>query len=234
MNRRELSFLTLPALVAVLLLAQQRAHALLMGDFTNLEAAQGLRAALEKGALAAVDELGKADGFLGNEKVRIALPGYLEDASKLLRILGQSARVDDLVTAMNRAAEAAMPFARDLLVGAVRSMKVTDARKILTGGETSVTSFFADKSRTALGLRFLPVVSKTTAKVGLADKYNQLAGKAAEMGFIKREDASIQQYVTGKSLDGLFWMIGEEEKKIRRDPVAAGSSVLRKVFGSLK
>jgi hypothetical protein len=161
------------------------------------------------------------------------LPGYLEDASKLLRACGQGGRIDELVIAMNRAAEAAVPMAKDLLVSAVRSMNVTDAKKILVGGDTSVTSFFTEKTRTPLSVKFLPVVTKATAKVGLAEKYNQVAGRVADLGLVKKEDANIQQYVTGKSLDGLYFMIGEEEKKIRKDPVGTGSAVLKKVFGAL-
>jgi hypothetical protein len=142
--------------------------------------------------------------------------------------------VEELETAMNRAAETAVPMARDLLVGAVRSMSVADAKAILTGGDTSVTAFFADKTRAALSTQFLPVVVKATAKVGLADKYNRVAGKAAGMGLVKQEDADIHQYVTRKALDGLYLVIGEEEKKIRQDPVGTGSAVLKKVFGALK
>jgi hypothetical protein len=151
-----------------------------------------------------------------------------------LRTLGQGQQLDELVTAMNRAAEAAVPQARDLLLGAVRGMSVGDAKKILGGGDTSVTAFFADKTRTPLSQKFLPVVTRSTERVGLAAKYNQIAGKAAELGLVRREDASIQQYVTGKALDGLYFMIGEEERKIRRDPVGSGSALLSKVFGALK
>ena len=232
MDRRQ--FNSIPWLAAVILLAQQKAQAFSMDDLSNKEAAQGLKTALEQGAIAAVSLLGKTDGFLGNEKVRIPLPGYLEDASKLLRTFGQGVRIDELVTAMNRAAEAAVPMAKDLLVGAVKSMNVTDAKKILMGGDTAVTTFFAEKTRSPLNVKFLPVVTKATEKVGLAEKYNQVAGKAAEFGLVKKEDANIQQYVTGKSLDGLFLMIGEEEKKIRQDPVGTGSALLKKVFGALK
>lgn len=233
MDRRQFNSIPVPLLAAVILLAHQRAHALSIDDLSNAEASQGLKIALEKGALAAVNLLGRTDGFLGNEKVRIPLPGYLEDASKLLRALGQGARIDELVTAMNRAAEAAVPMAKDLLVNAVRSMNVTDAKNILVGGETAVTTFFAEKTRAPLTVKFLPVVTKATAKVGLAEKYNQLAGKAADMGLVRKEDANIQQYVTGKSVDGLYVMIGEEEKKIRKDPVGTGSAILKKVFGAL-
>jgi hypothetical protein len=232
MDRRK--FNSIPLLAAVILLAQQRAQAFSLDELSNKDATQGLKIALEKGALAAVSLLGKTDGFLGNEKVRIPLPGYLEDASKLLRTFGQGARLDELVTAMNRAAEAAVPMAKDLLLGAVKSMNVTDAKKILAGGETSITAFFAEKTRAPLNLKFLPVVTQATVNVGLAEKYNQVAGKAADMGLLKKEDANIQQYVTGKSLDGLYLMIGEEEKKIRQNPVAAGSAILEKVFGALK
>ena len=201
---------------------------------TNAEASQGLKTALEKGALAAVAILGKADGFWGNDKVRIQLPGFLDDAAKLLKTLGQGKRVDELLLSMNRAAETAVPMAKDLLVGAVKSMSVSDAKKILSGGDTSVTSFFAEKTRQPLGLKFLPVVTQATEKVGLAAKYNQVAAKAQGLGLVKKEDANIQQYVTAKSLDGLYLMIGEEEKKIRQDPVGTGSAVLKKVFGALK
>jgi hypothetical protein len=135
---------------------------------------------------------------------------------------------------MNRAAEAAVPMAKDLLVGAVKSMSVTDAKKILSGGDTAVTGFFAEKTREPLGVKFLPVVTKATEKVGLAEKYNRVAAKAQGLGLVKKEEANIQQYVTGKSLDGLFFMIGEEEKKIRKDPVGTGSAILKKVFGALK
>ena len=218
----------------LLLLAQHQAHALSLGDLTDGEASQGLKAALEKGALAAVSLLGKQDGFLGNDKVRIPLPGYLEDAAKMMKTFGQGKQVDELITAMNRAAEAAVPMAKDLLVGAVKSMNVSDAKKILAGGETSVTQFFAEKTREPLAVKFLPVVTQATEKIGLAAKYNSVAGKAAGLGLVKKEDANIQQYVTGKSLDGLYMMIGEEEKKIRQDPVGAGSAILGKVFGALK
>jgi len=135
---------------------------------------------------------------------------------------------------MNRAAESAVPMARQLLVNAVKSMTVTDAKNILTGGDTSVTTFFADKTRMPLAAKFLPVVTKATEKVGLAEKYNRVAGKASGIGLVKKEDATIEQYVTRKTLDGLYFVIGEEEKKIRQDPVGSGSAILKKVFGALK
>ena len=234
MDRRQFNATASQSLAALIALAYGQAYALSLSDLTNAEASQGLKTALEKGALAAVGLLGKTDGFLGNDKVRIPLPGFLEDAAKLLKSLGQGKRVDELLVSMNRAAETAVPMAKDLLVGAVKSMSVSDAKKILSGGDTSITGFFAEKTREPLGVKFLPVVNKATEKVGLAAKYNRVAEKAQGMGLVKKEDANIQQYVTRKSLDGLYFMIGEEEKKIRQDPIGTGSAVLKKVFGALK
>ena len=237
MQRRTFNQSVTRPLALFILATYQRAYALSLGDLagvTNAEAGAGLKTALEKGALAAVALLGQTDGFLGNPKVRIPLPGYLEEASRLLRNFGQSKRIDELVTSLNRAAEAAVPMGKDLLVSAVRAMNVNDAKSILQGGETSVSTFFADKTRVPLGVRFLPVVTKATEKVGLANKYNEFAGKAAGFGLVKKEDANIQQYVTSKSLDGLYLIIAEEEKKIRQDPVGTGSAILQKVFGAMK
>lgn len=234
MQRRQFHQASLGSIGLLIVAAHQQAWALSLSDLSEKDASAGIKTALERGALAAVALLGKADGFLGNPKVRIPLPGFLEDASKLLKITGQGARVDELVTSMNRAAEAAVPMGKNLLVGAVKSMSVTDARNILSGGDDSVTRFFADKTRVPLGETFLPVVTKATEKVGLARSYNRVAEKASGFGLVKKEDANIQRYVTGKSLDGLYTIIGEEERKIRQDPVGTGSAILKKVFGSLK
>jgi Protein of unknown function (DUF4197) len=202
------------------------------GLFSETDAAAGVRTALERGATSAVALLGRSDGFLANPKVRIELPGFLADAAKLLKATGQGKRVDELVTAMNRAAEAAVPQARALLVGAVKSMSVDDAVKIVKGGETSVTQFFSAKTRTPLGIQFQPIVARATEKVALARKYDAVAGKAAGFGLMKPEEANLNGYVTGKALDGLYFMIGEEGKKIRKDPVGTGSAILKKVFGA--
>ena len=234
MDRRQFNSITLTSAALWAAASLHPAYALNLADLTKADATKGLKTALEKGALAAVGILGVQDGFMGNEKVRIPLPGYLEDAAKLLRTFGQGARVDELVLSMNRGAEAAVPMAKDLLLKAVQGMSVNDAKGILGGGDTAVTQFFAEKTRNPLGVKFLPIVTKATEKVGLAEKYNQLAGKVSEIGLMKKEDANIQQYVTGKALDGLFFMISEEEKKIRQNPVAYGSSILTKVFGALK
>jgi len=208
--------------------------ALRAADLTESDAALGIRAALERGAVAAVGLLGRSGGFLNNPKVRIELPGYLKEAAKVLQFTGQQGRVDELVTAMNRAAEAAVPEAKALLVNAVKAMSVEDGRQILTGGDNSATQFFATKTRAPLGVKFLPIVTKATEKVSLADKYNKVAGQAASLGLVGRDDANIQSYITGKALDGLYLIIGEEERKIRKDPIGTGSAILKKVFGSLK
>jgi len=200
-------------------------------SLSESDAARGVRAALERGALASVSVLGRSDGFLGNPQVRIPLPGALEDAAKLMRSLGQGRRVDELVTAMNRAAEAAVPAARPIFVSAVKAISIEDAIQVVRGGATSVTDFFVGKTRNPLGEKFLPIVTQATQKVKLAERYNAVAGKAAGLGLVKGEQANVQQYVTAKALDGLFWMIGEEEKKIRADPVKTGSAILKKVFG---
>jgi hypothetical protein len=203
-------------------------------NLTETDAAAGVRAALERGALSAVGLLGKTDGFLGNPKVRIPLPGFLNDAAKLLKAVGQQKKVDELVTAMNRAAEAAVPEAKALLIGAVKAMSVEDAIQLVKGNDNAVTQFFSDKTREPLGVKFLPIVTKATEKVSLAAKYNSLAAKASGLGLVKKEDANIEQYVSTKALDGLFLMIGEEERKIRKDPIGTGSAILKKVFGSLR
>ncbi len=201
-------------------------HSLTEGD-----AASGIRAALERGAIVAVGLLGKPDGFLGNPKVRIPLPGFLNDAAKLLRATGQRRRVDELETAMNRAAEAAVPQAKALLVDAVKSMSLEDVRQILQGGGDSATRFFAAKTREPLGVKFLPIITRATERVALADKYNALAGKAASFGLLSSKEANLQAYVTEQALDGLYLVIGEEERKIRENPVGTGSAILKKVFG---
>jgi hypothetical protein len=224
MNRRR-------ALAGLCVVAPWSLQARGAGGPSESDAARGIRVALERGALAAVALLGKTDGFLGNPRVRIPLPGYLEDAADLLRKLGQGRRVDELVISMNRAAERAVPEARTLLVQAAKSITVEDALRIVRGSDTSVTEYFAGKTRAPIGEKFLPIVTRATERVALAAKYNAVAERASRFGLVRSEDANLQQHVTAKALDGLYLMIGEEERKIRRDPVATGSAILRKVFG---
>ena len=234
MQRRLFTLTGAGTLGALLLLATTQARALTLPGLSNADASSGVKAALEQGALAAVALLGQSGGFLNNPSVRIPLPGYLNDAAQMMKRFGQGKRIEELETSLNRAAEAAVPMGKDLLIGAVQSMSVTDAKNILTGGDTSVTQFFSSKTRAPLGEKFLPVVTQATSQVGLAQQYNAFAGKAVGFGLVKKEDARIEDYVTGKTLDGLFTVIGEEERKLRQNPAAAGSALLQKVFGALK
>ena len=133
---------------------------------------------------------------------------------------------------MNRAAEAAVPQARTLLVNAAKAISAQDAIQIVRAGGNSVTDYFSGKTRAPLGEKFLPIVTRATEKLALADKFNAVAGQAAKLGLLKDDEANIQRYVTAKSLDGLYLMIAEEERKIRSDPVGTGSAILRKVFGA--
>ncbi len=208
-------------------------HAQGVAALSQRDATAGVRAALERGANVAVDLLGKTDGFWGNDLVRIPLPDWLKRAESGLKLLGRGRDVEELRVGINRAAEQAVPEARALLVSAVKTMSVQDAKGILAGGEKSVTTFFADKTRKPLEEKFLPIVAKVTDRSGLARQYNQLAAQGEMMGVVKPEQAKIERYVTGKALDGLYLMIGEEEKKIRQDPVGSGSEILKKVFGAL-
>ena len=233
MHKRQFNAFTL--LSAVSLMAHLRvAQAISWADVTGNDASSGLQLVLEKGAAAAVGMLGAQDGFMGDDKVRIALPGHLNEVAKWFKMMGQGQKVDELVLGMNRAAESAMPMAKDMLVGAVKSMSLSDAKTILLGGVTSATDYFNSKTREPLGVKFLPVITQATAKVGLTEKYNAVAGKAASLGMLKPQQASVEAYVTGKALDGLYLMIAEEEKKIRQNPMASGSALLAKVFGASK
>ena len=205
-----------------------------LSGFTNQQSVTGLKDALTQGAANAVATLGKQDGFLGNPKVKIPLPGPLAKGEKLMRTLGMGKQADDLVTAMNHAAEEAVPEAKTLLTDAVKKMSVQDAKGILTGGEDSATQYFRSKTETALRGKFLSIVTKTTSKVGLAQQYNEFAGKAASTGLMKGDNTKVENYVTQKTLDGLFLMMAEEEKKIRQNPVQAGTDIAKKIFESLK
>ena len=201
---------------------------------TNQDAVSGLREALVKGSQYAVDTLGKQDGFFGNAKVKIPLPASVQKIEHLMRQFGMGKHADELVLTINRAAEAAVPEARALLVDSVKKMSVQDAKTILTGGQDSATQYFKRTTSEQLRARFLPVVKKATAKVQLAQKYDEYAGKGAQFGLVKKEDANLDSYVTQKALDGLFVMVAEQEAKIRQNPAGAASDILKKVFGALK
>ncbi|MBI4754789.1 MAG: DUF4197 domain-containing protein [Betaproteobacteria bacterium] len=206
------------------------AWALGLGDISNQEASGGLREALTQGAGRAVSALGRSDGFLGNPKVRIPLPDGLRQAEGLMRGLGMGKQADELITAMNRAAEAAVPEAKTLLVDSIKRMSVDDAKGILTGGDDAATQYFKRTTSTQLRERFLPIVQKAIGKVQLADKYNAFASKASRFGI---QQPKLDDYVTEKALDGLYLMIAEEERAIRTNPVGAAGNLAKKVFGAL-
>lgn len=208
--------------------------AISLADLTNQDASNGLKAALQKGADIAVSKLGAENGFLNSDKVKIGLPGILEQARPLLRMTGKGQQLDELVVSMNHAAEAAVPLAKPLLLNAVKSMSVTDAKNILTGGDTSVTDFFKQKTATQLSDKFLPIVKGVTDRNGLSAKYNAIMGQVGKTGLVPAQQTTVEGYVTQRALDGLYTMIGEEEKTIRKDPVSAGTAIIEKVFGALK
>jgi len=209
------------------------ANALSLGDLSNSEASGGLKEALIQGAGKAVSTLGAADGFLGNKEVKIPLPDSMKKAEKAMRMFGMGKQADELVLKMNRAAEAAVPEAKALLVDSVKKMSVDDAKAILSGGQDSATQYFKKTTSTAMGEKFLPIVKKATENVQLAQQYNKFAEMGSKYGLVKKDQANLEQYVTQKTLDGVYLMIAKEEAAIRQDPVGQASNLLKKVFGSL-
>jgi hypothetical protein len=201
---------------------------------SNTEAASGLKQALTDGSAAAVAQLGSENGFLNNPKVKIPLPPALQRVESALRYTGMKRQADELVVAMNRAAEAAVPEAKALLVESVRKMSFQDAKGILTGGDTAATDYFRRTTQTQLATRFRPIVKKATDQVGLAEQYNNLAGQAVQLGLMRGQQATIEGYVTEKALDGLYLMIAEQEKAFRANPLGAASDIVKRVFGAAR
>ncbi len=202
-------------------------------ELSDGEAAAGLREALVVGAKRAVQTLGTANGYLGDPQVKIALPPKLARAERGMRTVGMGRHVDNLVMTMNRAAEAAVPEATTLLVDAARKMSVQDAKGILSGGNDAATQYFKRTTSDKLAERFLPIVKRATAQTKVAESYNKFAGSAASMGLINKKDADLDSYITQKALDGLFLKMAEEEKAIRKDPLRAGASIVKRVFSAI-
>ena len=150
-----------------------------------------------------------------------------------MRTMGQGKTVDELLLTMNRAAEAATPEAKKLLLDAIKKMSVQDAKNILTGGNDAATQYFRKTTEAQLHDKFLPIVSKSVSKLGVTDKYNNVAGKASKLGLLDEKQANMQEYVTQKALDGLFLMIAEEEQAIRQNPVQRTGYWVKKVFGAV-
>jgi len=203
-------------------------------NLSDQDVTRGLKDALIEGAGKAVSTLGRTDGFLLNDKVRIPLPESLQKAESVMKVLGQGKRMEELKTSLNRAAEAAVPEAKTLLLDAIKNMSVADAKAVLTGGDDAATKYFRQATEAKLHERFLPIVGKTVNRYKLTDQYNRIAGTASKAGLVGKEQANMSEYVTVKALDGLFFMIAEEEKAIRQDPLGRSSEYVRKVFGSLQ
>ncbi len=218
-------------LMTVCLLATA-AQALSLADVSGADASGGLKQALTQGAGKAVDVLGRPGGFMGDPKVRIGLPGKLRKAEGMLRGLGMGAQTDDLIATMNRAAEAAVPAAKPLLVDAIKQMSVDDAKGILTGGDDAATRYFQRTTSGPLTEKFRPVISQAMAGLNLNQKFQALTGSTG-MLMGKTPNGYLEDYVTRKTLDGLFLMIAQEEKTIRTNPAAAAGSLAKKVFGAL-
>lgn len=200
---------------------------------TEGEIAAGLREALATGTSRAVGKLGVTDGYWANAPLNIPLPENLKKAEKALRALGQGRTVDEFHLSLNRAAEAAAPEALPIFKDAIRGMTLQDARAILEGTPTAATDYFRGRTQGALAARFKPIVMNATSAVGATRKYKELAGKVGKYvsGF---EAQDIDQYVTDRALAGLFRTLADEEMKIRRDPAARSSELLRKVFGEAR
>jgi len=204
-----------------------------VSELASDEIVSGLREALEKGVHIAVDLLGQVDGYFGNPKVRIPLPDHLQQVSSGLRMVGQGQYADEFELTMNRAAEAAAPEAKAIFIDAIRDMSIEDARKILDGADDAATQYFRKVGETRLRERMQPVVEQATAGAGVTNAYNGLVKNLEFLGnVVDTQSLDLNNYVTGKALDGLFLLIAEEEKRIRENPVERTTDLLKKVFGS--
>lgn len=204
-----------------------------VSSLSNEEASGGLKEALTQGVGKAVSTLGAADGFFGNKEVKIPLPKSLKKIEKGMKLMGMGKQSDELILKMNRAAEAAVPEAKALLVSSIKQMTLADAKAILTGPQDAATQYFKRTTSAQMGEKFLPIVTKATENVQLAASYNKYAEMGSKFGVVKKEDANIEKYVTNKALDGVYLMIAKEEEAIRKDPLGQASSLIKKVFGSI-
>ncbi len=198
---------------------------------SNSKTASGLKEALQIGTDRAVDLTGTTDGFLKNEAIKILLPEKLKMAEKGLRMAGMGSKIEEFELSMNRAAEQAAPAARGYFKEALTQMTFTDARKILTGGNTSATEYFKTKTSDKLAVAFKPTVESAMESTGVVQQYRQLAGGLQSLPFGKQKSFDITDYVVGKALDGIFLMLGKEEQKIRTEPAARITPLLKEVFG---
>ena len=193
--------------------------------------ASGLKEALSVGTKNAVGLLSKKDGYFGNEAVKILLPENIRRVGDALRMAGYQKEVDAFILSMNRAAEKAAPKAADIFAGAIQSMSIDDAQKILNGGNTAATEYFKSKTSSQLFNTFKPDISQSMNEVGVTKAYKAMTDRyTSMMPFAKMDSLDLDKYVTDKSLDGLFHMVGQEEAKIRTNPAARTTELLRKVF----
>ncbi len=199
-------------------------------NLTNDKIVAGLKEALQVSTGKAVATTGKPDGFLKNEAIKILLPDKLRSVGNGLRMIGMGSQVDALEVGMNRAAEQATPLAKQIFLNAVKKMTFADAKGILTGGDTAATDYFKRQSSSDLTTAFAPIVHKSMENVGVVQQYNRML-KTAPGGTMLAGKYDLDQYVVGKTLDGLFFMLGQEEKKIRKDPAAQTTALLKEVFG---
>lgn len=211
--------------------AQVRAQ---LGTLSDSKIVAGLKEALQIGTGNAINLTGRVDGFFKNAAIKILLPKQLDTVGKGLRMAGQGQMVDEFVMSMNRAAEKAAPEARKIFVDAVKQMSFDDARKILFGNDTAATDYFKAKTSTKIATAFRPIIERSMNEVGATRQYKELMGRFQSIPFAKTQSLDIDAYVVNKSLDGLFYMVGEEEKKIRKDPLARVTGILKDVFGSRK
>jgi len=200
-------------------------------SLSNEKVASGLKEALQIGTGNAVQSTGKLDGYFKNEAIKILMPEKMRTLEKGLRSVGQGAKVDEFVLSMNRAAEKAAPLAKDIFISAIKQMTFDDAKKILAGSDTAATEFFKTKTTASLTTAFTPIVQKTTEEVGVTKQYKDLSARAQSIPFLKSQTLDVDQYIVGKALDGLFFMVAEEEKKIRKNPAARVTTLLKDVFG---
>jgi len=192
----------------------------------------GLKEALHIGTENAVNFTGKTDGYFMNQAIKILMPEKLKTFEKGLRAVGYGPQIDEFVLSMNRAAEKAAPFAKQIFWDAIGAMSFDDVRKILSGNDTAATDYFKAKTTNPLTNVFKPIVSNSMNEVGVTRQYKELVGRYESIPFVKKESFDLDQYVVSKALGGLFYMVGEEEKKIRKNPAARTTDLLKDVFGS--
>jgi Protein of unknown function (DUF4197) len=201
------------------------------GALGDVKIGQALKEALQVGTENAVKLTGRTDGYFKNAAIKILLPDRLKSLEQGLRVVGFGPQVDELVLGMNRAAEQAAPGAKQIFFDAIGEMTIDDAQHILNGPATAATDYFKGKTTPKLTTAFRPVVEKSMSQVGVTQRYEDLLGRAKTIPFLNAEQYDLDGYVVGKALDGLFHVVGEEEQKIRANPAARVTDLLREVFG---